>query len=58
MSTRTALLALLGLVLGVVVGVLAFDRGPGIELLAVLTAAVGLAAGCAAGVALGRRRRV
>jgi hypothetical protein len=53
MSMRTVLLALLGLVLGAVVGVVAFDRGPDVEVLAVLTAAVGLAAG----IAVGRRRR-
>jgi hypothetical protein len=58
MSMRTVLLALLGLVLGAVVGVVAFDRGPGVEVLAVLAAAVGLAAGCAAGIAVGRRRSV
>jgi NaMN:DMB phosphoribosyltransferase len=54
---RTTLLALLGLVIGVVVGAIAFDRGPGIEPLALLAAAGGLAAGCVAGIAAGRRRR-
>lgn len=54
-AVRTTLLALLGLVVGIVAGVLAFDRGPGVELLALLTAAGGLVAGGLAGVAAGRR---